>query len=280
MIPQPNDREITGTATTQALLFDITESGLLAGKSRIPSASSAAYCNSTNLILPAPKHGEGFLDTLAHYDGPTLQRAFEILEDYGSLSSTVVVLGMTSDPLHPFDGKFDVTLKLLEMIAARRPQYLVVQTRSPLIVLALPILKALGDRVSVTIALEAARDADNERLTPDQPRPSERIKAARALKRLGIETVVQVAPVIAADNTKRRIREFAAVIDEISCSVRITEYADIAGKPARSRKRNSPRLLRDAHILLHEELHTIAPSKTVSWGFAASPSNRQRSLAA
>jgi hypothetical protein len=114
----------------------------------------------------------------------------------GELEHSCVFLGVQTDPFYPFEGKFDVTIKLLKLFEKYKPARLVIQTRSPLIVIAIASLKALADRISVTMVLETCIDNVAARYTPEFPKVSERIKAITALKRFRIPVDIQVAPLL------------------------------------------------------------------------------------
>lgn len=132
-------------------------------------------------------------------------------EDSNSADSWTIILGAKSDPFIPFQGKFDSALRVIETMAALRPSMLFIQTRSPLIVLALPVLKSLGNAVCVTVALETVDETEAVRLTPSLPRPNERIKTARTLKNFGIRTLIQLAP-----TSSSSIKKLAATAVEIA----------------------------------------------------------------
>ena len=84
------------------------------------------------------------------------------------------------------------------MLALNPPKLLAVQTRSPLAILAVPLFHALGSRLSVTVAFQALDDEENSALTPDLPRPSERLQLVRTLRELGISVTCQLSPIFHA----------------------------------------------------------------------------------
>lgn len=125
-----------------------------------------------------------------------LERHLMRLSRQGILRSAIIYFGTTTDPFFPFEGKFDASMKFLELFRRYTPGMLHVQTRSPLIVLALPVFKALGKHVSVTIGLESCLEDSVQRYTPGLPRVEERLKTAAALRKFGIEVMLQVHPVL------------------------------------------------------------------------------------
>lgn len=138
------------------------------------------------------------------------------------LSNTVIVLGSNSDPFLPFQGKFDTSLKIVEYLARLKPALLCIQTRSPLVVLTLPILKALGQHAAVNISLETRQEGQNSGSSLVLPRPSERIKAARILRKAGVPVLLQVAP----PSTETDLAGYALMLSELQLHVCFGERDD------------------------------------------------------
>lgn len=185
------------------------------------------------------------------------------MPSFGSLEKSHVVVGFREDPFHPFDGRFERTLRLLEAIVEANPKHVTVQTRSPLIVLALPVLKSLGKNATVLIALEALSDSAQQHLMPDYPRPSERIKAARALKRFNIWTVVQAAPLVWQRNHQQELKCYAETLADICCEIRLLSCFDLVSerflKSAHAPNLPRRRTCRDAEKILRQELEKLFP---------------------
>ncbi len=142
------------------------------------------------------------------------------------LRDQVVVLGSTRDPFAP--DSFDQALGILETLAHAGPRLLCVQTRSPLIVLALPVLKSLGDAVMVTIAFETLSNEVAQQYTPHYSRPDERFKAAQTLRRFGILTHAQVTSLTSERNLDRFIDRLTEVSEFISISEPPQQFARCA----------------------------------------------------
>jgi len=131
----------------------------------------------------------------------------ELLEMYllrikksGALARTEVYFGVYGDPFHPFDEKFHVSLRFLELLARYQPGRLVIQTRSPLIVLAAPVLERLKSCCIVSMGIETMNQAVAEELTPDLPQVSERLATMRTLRTLGLQVGVQMSPLLPYGN--------------------------------------------------------------------------------
>lgn len=146
-----------------------------------------------------------------------LERHLMLLSQQGVLGSSIIYLGTTTDPFHPFEGKFDASMKFLELFLRYTPGMLCVQTRSPLIVLALPVFKTLGKHVHVTIGVETPSESVVQRYTPGLPRVEERLRTAEALRRFGIPVSLQVSPVLPYGDWRNDAPAFAE---------RLCEHAD------------------------------------------------------
>ena len=134
------------------------------------------------------------------------------LSQQGILGKATIYLGTTADPFYPFEGKFDASMKFLELFKRYTPGMLVVQTRSPLIVIAMPVFKALGRHCSVTIGVETNSEEAVARYTPGYPRISERLKTATALRRFGIEVNLQVNPILPYVDWRADAGKFAELL--------------------------------------------------------------------
>ena len=201
-----------------------------------------------------------------------LERYLMKLSSKGVLHSSHVFFGTTTDPFHPFDGKFDVSIKFLELFKRYTPGLLTVQTRSPLIVLALPVFAALGKHVSITLGVETPDEQAVRRYTPGLPRVDERLKTAAALRRFGIEVTLQVGPVLPYGDWKADAAPFAKLLADHADYIFVSPFTD--GSEAAERKvRNSSVAKRiaedrkfhwlrtDAANPLITELEHIAPEK-------------------
>ena len=168
-----------------------------------------------------------------------LERSLLRLSRQGILGSSTIYFGTSTDPFFPFEGKFDASMKFLQLFQRYTPGLLVVQTRSPLLVIAMPVLKKLGDRAAVTIAVETSQDDMVRRYTPGFTRIEERLRTATALKRFGVEVTLQVAPVLPYGDWKKDAAAFAQLLHEHSDYVYVRSITDGSAETER-RLRASP----------------------------------------
>jgi hypothetical protein len=118
------------------------------------------------------------------------------LSRQGVLRESVFYFGVGTDPFHPFDQKFDASMKLLELLAKYRPGMVFIQTRSPLIVIAMPQLAKLGGHCAVNVPIETTDERMRRLYTPNLPKVEERISMITALRRFGIEVNIQAGPLL------------------------------------------------------------------------------------
>lgn len=167
---------------------------------------------------------------------PTMQLENHLmrLSQTGELAKTEIVFGCFEDPFHPFEGKFDISMKLLEVFSRYVPGHLTIQTRSPLLVIALPVLKRLGKKVSVTIGCETPLEETVLRYTPGLPRIEERLKLCTALRRFGIETSISVSPVLPYGDWKKDAQSFAKLLCDKADFLHIQPFHDRSERGSRS----------------------------------------------
>lgn len=194
------------------------------------------------------------------------------LSRQGVLRRSHVVLGVESDPFHPFEGRFDATMKFLNLFQRYTPGHLTVQTRSALCVIALPVFAKLGAGASVSIAVETPTQEVADRYTPGLPRIADRLRAAETLRRAGIEVTLQVSPVLPYGDWRRDAGQFASMLTEHADYIALGAFTDGSNESNR-RMRSSPvaKLLahdrkfhwlrRDSARPLFDEIQSRAPHK-------------------
>lgn len=198
-----------------------------------------------------------------------LERHLVRLSSRGELRRTTIVFGVTTDPFHPFDEKFATSMKFLEMFERYSPGKLIIQTRSPLVVIGLPILKKVRNTTFVSVGIETPSDEIRQRYTPQLPSVSERWKMVRALKRFGLKVGIQVAPLLPYGDWRTDAQAFAEDLAAEAEWVSVTSIAQAAGAARPNgllaRKLAADRqffwLRSDSHRPLTDALHKIAPEK-------------------
>lgn len=145
-----------------------------------------------------------------------LERHLLALHKDGRLSRTVVYFGLTSDPFLNLHKKFDLTIGCLQLLEQYRPGFLVVQTRSPMVIAGLPLIKSFEDSCVVAIPVETRLESAIRRYTPGLPSISERLIAADGLRKQGLAVALQVSPILPYGDIMRDAGAFADILDEHS----------------------------------------------------------------
>ena len=168
------------------------------------------------------KQGEPLVD---------LERHLQRLSARGELRRTTIVFGVTTDPFHPFDEKFATSMKFLELFERYVPGRLVIQTRSPLVVIGLPMLKRVRETTYVSVGIETPLEEVARRYTPDLPTVDERWKTVRALRRFGLKVGVQVAPLLPYGDWRKDAGAFAEKLCTEADYVTVRSILQTCGVP-------------------------------------------------
>ena len=216
-----------------------------------------------------------------------LEGRLALLERKGELARTIVYFGVNADPFHPFETRFDASMKFLTLFERFSAGQVVLQTRSPLLVVAMPVLRKLGSRLIVTIPVETSSPEAVAKYTPHLPKLSERLRVASVLRKFGIKVHMQVAPMLPYGDIKKDAAAFAAMLighaDYISVKPLIdgTEGKTRKTVPSIANKlaaeRNFVWLRADASKHLEQCLSVLAPKKLELPTFAA-PQPKQMSI--
>lgn len=145
----------------------------------------------------------------------SLERQLRSLRDQKLLSDAVIFFGMTTDPFFGFPRKFEVTMKCVELLEKYQPGLLVVQSRSPMLLAALPLFKRLGEQRAVAvIPVESPVERTIQLFTPGQASISERLITADGLRKQGIKVNLQVSPILPYGDFYRDAWPFAEMLAE------------------------------------------------------------------
>jgi DNA repair photolyase len=98
------------------------------------------------------------------------------------------------DPYQPLEEKYKLTRQCLEILA-KNDWPVVIQTRSPLVLRDIDILKA-GRDFEVGFSITTADDSIRLLFEPNAPPINDRIKALEKLHQAGIRTYAMIAPIL------------------------------------------------------------------------------------
>jgi DNA repair photolyase len=115
--------------------------------------------------------------------------------DRGTLAGTRLFLSPLSDVYWPGERTWRLTRGLLELLAARPVfDWLLISTRSDLVLRDLDVLQQLGDKVEIGISIPSDRDDVKRALGSRNPSVARRFEAVRALSVAGVPVRIQVSP--------------------------------------------------------------------------------------
>lgn len=107
-----------------------------------------------------------------------------------------IFMSSSTDPYQPIEYKEQITRSLLEVMCESPPDFILVQTRSPLVTRDIDLFTALGDRVRVSLTIETDLDEVRKHFSPSAPPIAARMKALQELTEAGIPTQAAIAPIL------------------------------------------------------------------------------------
>lgn len=107
-----------------------------------------------------------------------------------------IFMSSSTDPYQPVEFKEKVTRSLLEVMVEEPPDFLLVQTRSPLVSRDIDLLQQLGERVRVSMTVETDLEEIRKLFTLEAPPIQARLKTLQLLKEAGVPTQATIAPVL------------------------------------------------------------------------------------
>jgi len=107
-----------------------------------------------------------------------------------------IFMSSSTDPYQPAEYEERITRSLLEVMAEEPPDFLLVQTRSPLVTRDIDLLLRLGERVRVSVTVETDHEDVRRRFAPAAPPIAARLNALAKLREAGVATQAAVAPLL------------------------------------------------------------------------------------
>lgn len=126
-------------------------------------------------------------------DPATLKRELARAKTKGPVA---VFFSSATDPYQPLEAKLQLTRGLLEAMAEEPPDFVLLQTRGPLVLRDADVLRRLAGRVRVSVTVETDRDDVRRALTPSAPPFAARLRALRELAAAGVATQAAVSPLL------------------------------------------------------------------------------------
>lgn len=131
------------------------------------------------------------------------ENAVELLANEHSVRGSKVYLGSVTDPYQPIEMQTGLTRSLLEVMVKMEPQpRLVIQTRSPLVIRDIDMLKKF-EHVRVNLSITTDNEEIRREFEPKCASIARRIETAHKLKRAGISVGVCVSPMLPIADPER-----------------------------------------------------------------------------
>lgn len=129
-----------------------------------------------------------------------------------------VFFSSATDPYQPLEATAKVTRSLLEAMVEIPPDFVLLQTRSPLVARDIDVLQRLKSNVRVSMTVETDREDVRRIVTPSAPPIAARLKALRDLKASGVDTQAAVSPILPYS------AGFAALLADVVPRVVVDDY--------------------------------------------------------
>jgi DNA repair photolyase len=109
-----------------------------------------------------------------------------------------IFMSSATDPYQPIEHKAHITRGILEEMIEHPPDFLQIQTRSPLITRDIDLLKKLKEKcgVLVSMTIETDREEIKQIFSPYAPGIKLRLKALKEIHEAGISTQASISPVL------------------------------------------------------------------------------------
>jgi DNA repair photolyase len=107
-----------------------------------------------------------------------------------------IFMSSSTDPYQPLEYKERITRSLLETMVRERPDFLFVQTRSPLVTRDIDLLLQLQGQVRISMTVETDLEPIRRAFTPAAPPIAARLRALQELAGAGLDIQATIAPVL------------------------------------------------------------------------------------
>ncbi|WP_202078330.1 SPL family radical SAM protein [Caldalkalibacillus salinus] len=124
----------------------------------------------------------------------TFRKELRKVKDKGAVT---IFMSSSTDPYQPIEYNTRITRQLLEvMVEEGGPDFLFLQTRSPLVTRDIDLLHEMRDRLLISVTVETDREDIRQVFSPWAPPIQGRIRALRQLKKAGLPVQAAVSPVL------------------------------------------------------------------------------------
>lgn len=124
-----------------------------------------------------------------------------------------IFMSSSTDPYQPIEYSERLTRSLLEAMVREQPDFLLVQTRSPLVTRDIDLLLRLKDRVRISMTVETDLEPVRRAFTPAAPPITARLAALKRLTAEGLDAQAAISPVL--PSSERFAARLAEVVDRV-----------------------------------------------------------------
>jgi DNA repair photolyase len=163
----------------------------------------------------------------------------------GSPRPVKIYMSSSTDPYIPQEARLRLTQALLEEMAERPPDVLVIQSHTTLIARDLPLIRAIAGRCELWVSLTVETDMDP---VPGFPRhassPARRLETLDMVRQAGVQTQATLSPLLPLADPEG----FARRLDQVCARVILDHYLIGDGSPGglRTQRTRFPALLEEA----------------------------------
>ncbi|WP_206921995.1 SPL family radical SAM protein [Alicyclobacillus suci] len=128
-------------------------------------------------------------------DGRAFVRELQSARRRGSVN---IFMSSSTDPYQPVEAQMHRTRQILDILLQDLDvfDFLLIQTRSPLVANDADRIRALGNKALVSLTIETDSEEVRKRFTPHAPPIAARMQALAALQDEGVQTQVAVSPIL------------------------------------------------------------------------------------
>lgn len=124
-----------------------------------------------------------------------------------------IFMSSSTDPYQPIEYKEQVTRSLLEAMIEEKPDFLFLQTRSPLVMRDIDLFQQLKDRVRISITVETDLEYIRKAFSPGAPPLQARFKALKDINAAGIPVQATLSPILPC--SEEFPKKLAEVVDRV-----------------------------------------------------------------
>ncbi|MFC4767596.1 SPL family radical SAM protein [Effusibacillus consociatus] len=129
-----------------------------------------------------------------------------------------IFMSSSTDPYQLIESKAGITRSLLEVMVDEKPEFLFVQTRSPLVTRDIDLFLQLKDRIRISMTIETDREDMRQVFTPLAPTITARIHALKKIVEADLPTQATIAPLLPSSDN------FAKMLSAVADRVCLDDY--------------------------------------------------------